>query len=123
MSRLNLVQEETYIVAIQMYERRPPYGFFGPEHFSGTLCPTLMIFGMLVGLGPKGRTLTFGVAYANQVPNLHNLFKKLSGAFLGNRMPYLDDIWFVRGVRAEGAYAEFWAWHMLVPWDCQGQKC
>ena len=24
----------------------------------------------------------------------------LSGAFLGNRMPYLDDIWYVGGVRA-----------------------
>ena len=25
----------------------------------------------------------------------------LSGAFLGNRMPYLDDIWYVSGARAE----------------------
>ena len=30
----------------------------------------------------------------------------LSGAFLGNRMPYLDDIWYVGGASAEGAHAE-----------------
>ena len=60
--------------------------------------------------------------YANQIPNLHNLFNKLSGAFLVNRMPYLDDIWYHLGrARAEGAHGEFWAWHMLVPWDCWGQ--
>ena len=33
----------------------------------------------------------------------------LSGAFLGNRMTYLDDIWYVGGARAEVAHAEFWA--------------
>ena len=38
----------------------------------------------------------------------------LSGAFLGNRMPYLDDIWYVGGARAEVVHAEFWAWHMLI---------
>ena len=38
----------------------------------------------------------------------------LSGAFLGNRMLYLDDIWYVGGARAEGMHAEFWAWHMLI---------
>ena len=27
-------------------------------------------------------------------------------------MPYLDDIWYVGRARAEGAHAEFWAWHM-----------
>ena len=31
-----------------------------PRHFSGTVCPTLMIFGMWVGLGPKVRMLNFG---------------------------------------------------------------
>ena len=36
----------------------------------------------------------------------------LSEAFLGNRMPYLDDICYVGGARAEVAHAEFWAWHM-----------
>ena len=38
----------------------------------------------------------------------------LSGAFLGNRMTYLDDIWYVGGARAEVARAKFWAWHMLI---------
>ena len=32
------------------------------------------------------------MADAYKVPNLHNLCKNLSGAFLGNRMPHLDDI-------------------------------
>ena len=31
-----------------------------PRHFSGTVCPTLIIFGMLVGLGPKVRMQNFG---------------------------------------------------------------
>ena len=38
----------------------------------------------------------------------------LSGGFLGNRMPHLDDIWYVGGARAEVTHAEFWAWHMLI---------
>ena len=29
-------------------------------HFSGTVCPTLMIYGMWVGLGPKVRMVKFG---------------------------------------------------------------
>ena len=29
-------------------------------------------------------------------------------------MPYLDNIWYVGGARAEGAHAEVWAWHMLI---------
>ena len=66
--------------------------FFCPEHISGTVRPILMIFGMWVGLGLKLRMLNAG---AYLVPNLHNLCKKLSGAFLGNRMPHLDGIWYV----------------------------
>ena len=38
----------------------------------------------------------------------------LSGAYLGNRMTYLDDIWYVGGARAEVAHAEFWAWQMPI---------
>ena len=34
-----------------------------PEHFSGTIYPTLMIFGMWVGLGSKVRMLNFGLAH------------------------------------------------------------
>ena len=36
----------------------------------------------------------------------------LSGAYLGNRLTYLDDIWYVGGYRSEVAHAEFWAWQM-----------
>ena len=36
----------------------------------------------------------------------------LSGAYLGNRMTYLDDIWYVGGAMSEVAHAEFWAWQM-----------
>ena len=45
-------------LAIQMSVRRPY--IFCPEHFSETVWPTLMIFGMWVGLGPKVRMLNFG---------------------------------------------------------------
>ena len=34
------------------------YAKICPEHFSGTVCPTWMIFGMWVGLGPKMRMVT-----------------------------------------------------------------
>ena len=38
----------------------------------------------------------------------------LSGAYLGNRMTYLDDIWYVGRSRSEVAHAEFWAWQMPI---------
>ena len=63
-----------------------------------------MIFGMWVGLGLK--LCMLGVADAYLVPNLHNLCKNLSGAFLGNRMPHLDDIWYVGRARYEGAHGD-----------------
>ena len=44
------------------------------------------------------------MADAYEVPNLHNLCKKLAGTFLRNRMPHLDDIWYVGRARAEGAH-------------------
>ena len=34
------------------------YAQICPEHFSGTVCPTWMIFGMWVGLGLKVRMVT-----------------------------------------------------------------
>ena len=40
------------------------------------------------------------------MPNLHNLCINLSGAFLENCMPHLDDIWYVGRARAEGAYGD-----------------
>ena len=36
------------------------YAKYCPKHLSGTVCPTLMIFGMWVGLGPKVCMLNFG---------------------------------------------------------------
>ena len=38
----------------------------------------------------------------------------LSGAYLENRMTYLDDIWYVGGSRSEVAHAEFWVWQMPI---------
>ena len=38
----------------------------------------------------------------------------LSGAYLTNRMTYLDDIRYVGGARSEVAHAEFWAWQMAI---------
>ena len=38
----------------------------------------------------------------------------LSGAYLRNRITYLDDIWYVGGSRSEVAQAEFWAWQMPI---------
>ena len=38
----------------------------------------------------------------------------LSGAYLRNRMTYLDDMWYVGGARSEVAHAEFWAWQMPI---------
>ena len=38
----------------------------------------------------------------------------LSGPYLGNRMTYLDDSWYVNGARSEVAHAEFWAWQMPI---------
>ena len=38
----------------------------------------------------------------------------LSGAYLGNRMTYLDDIWYVGGTRSEVVHAEFWVWQMHI---------
>ena len=38
----------------------------------------------------------------------------LSGAYLGNRMTYLDDITYVGGARSEVAYAEFWVWQIHI---------
>ena len=39
----------------------------------------------------------------------------LSGAFVRNCKPYLDDIWYVGEARAEGVHhASFWTWLMLI---------
>ena len=46
--------------------------------------------------------------------SLHHRTHFLSGTFLGKRMPYLDDIWYVGEATVEGVHAELWAWHMLI---------
>ena len=38
----------------------------------------------------------------------------LSGAYLGNRMTYPDDIWYVGGAKSKVAHAEFWSWQMPI---------
>ena len=38
----------------------------------------------------------------------------LSGAYLGIRKTYLNDIWYVGGARSEVVHAEFWAWQMRI---------
>ena len=40
-----------------------------PEHFSGNVCPTWMIFGMWVGLGPKVRMVTLMEVKGHQRSN------------------------------------------------------
>ena len=82
-----------------------------PEHFSGTVRSTLMIFGMCVGLGPKVCMLNFWRGtYTGPLGPLGSkmLNNDTKLGFLGNRMPYLDDTWYVGRAIAEGAHAEFW---------------
>ena len=38
----------------------------------------------------------------------------LSGAYLRNRMTYLDDIWYVGGSWSEVAHAELWVWQIPI---------
>ena len=45
------------------------YAKICPEHFSGTICPTWMIFGMWVGLGPKARMVTLMEVKGHQRSN------------------------------------------------------
>ena len=49
--------------------------------------------------------------------------KNVAGAFLGNCMPTLMIFGMWVGLGPKVRMLEFWAWHMLVPWDCWGQKC
>ena len=67
------------------------YAKLCPEHFSGTVCPTLMIFGMWVGLGPKVRMLyvahagllgLLGSKMLNNALGLPNLVRRTADASL-----------------------------------------
>ena len=54
----------------------------------------------------SGRDLVIQMS-VRRPPSAANVF--LSGAYLGNRMTYLDDIWYVGWARSEVKHAEFWA--------------
>ena len=45
------------------------YAKICPEHFSGTVCPTWMIFRIWVGVGPKVRMVTFKEVKGHQRSN------------------------------------------------------
>ena len=59
----------------------------------------------------SGRDLVIQMS-VRRVPSAVHGF--LSGAYLGNRMTYLDDIWYVGGARSEVGHAEFWVWQMQI---------
>ena len=59
----------------------------------------------------SGRDLVIQMSVRRAPSAVHGF---LSGAYLGNRMTYLDDIWYVGGSRSEVAHAEFWVWQMPI---------
>ena len=59
----------------------------------------------------SGRDLVIQMS-VQRVPSAVHGF--LSGAYLGNHMTYLDDIWYVGGARSEVVHAEFWVWQMHI---------
>ena len=59
----------------------------------------------------SGRDLVIQMSVRRPPSAVHGF---LSGAYLSNRMTYLDDIWYVGGSRSDVAHAEFWAWQMPI---------
>ena len=59
----------------------------------------------------SGRDLVIQMSVRRPPSAVHGF---LSGAYLGIRMTYLDDIWYVGGSRSEVAHAEFWVWQMPI---------
>ena len=59
----------------------------------------------------SGRDLVIQMSVRRAPSAIHGF---LSGAYLGIRMTYLDDIWYVGGSRSEVVHAEFWAWQMPI---------
>ena len=59
----------------------------------------------------SGRDLVIQMSVRRPLSAVHGF---LSGAYLGIRMTYLDDIWYVGGSRSEVVHAEFWAWQMPI---------
>ena len=79
----------------------------------GGLC-ALVCFCSVVIVSPElssGRDLVIQMSVRRAPSAVHGF---LSGAYLKNRMTYLDDIWYVGGSRSEVAHAEFWAWQMPI---------
>ena len=73
-----------------------------------------LVFCKILFVSPElssGRDLVIQMS-VRRVPSAVHGF--LSGAYLGNRMTYLDDILYVGGSRSEVAHAEFWAWQMPI---------
>ena len=78
------------------------------------LSPSILSFPHPLFVSPElssGRELVIQMS-VRRAPSAVHVF--LSGAYLGNRMTYLDDIWYVGGSRSEVAHAEFWAWQMPI---------
>ena len=59
----------------------------------------------------SGRDLVIQMSVRRAPSAVHGF---LSGAYLGNRITYHDDIWYVGGARPEVAHAEFWEWQMPI---------
>ena len=69
---------------------------------------------LLIFVSPElssGRDLVIQMSVRRTASAVHVF---LSGAYLGNCMTYLDDIWYVGGARSEVAHAEFWKWYMPI---------
>ena len=55
----------------------------------------------------SGRDLVIQMSVRRAGPAVRRPCFFLSGAYLGNRMTYLDDTWYVGGARSEIAHAKF----------------
>ena len=71
------------------------YAKICPEHFSGTVCPTWMIFGMWVGLGPKLRMVILMEVKGHQRSNGVNYVLWLP--YLVKRSPDASWEWWLDG--------------------------
>ena len=88
--------------------------FIITQTFQEVLYTEISILAIVIFVSPElssGRDLVIQMS-VRRVPSAVRGF--LSGAYLGNRMTYLDDIWYVGGSRSEVAHAEFWAWQMPI---------
>ena len=85
--------------------------YFGKTKFSSNFPLKFSVF--VIFVSPElssGRNLVIQMLVRRAASAVHGF---LSGAYLGNRMTYLDDI-YVGGSRSKVAHAEFWAWQMPI---------